>query len=357
MEKIINSFLAEQMKKDKKRFNLIDLQDYLIKYYKGNHRYLEKGGYLELYRQMQKLVDDKYIKEIASSPYNGLNPPLKTRWQIIPKAIAPRWNQSKMLHFSDLLDFSYYNSNPTLQTDLEWEYIENIYRFLQTKDKREWASLEERSIELFYDEKFLTERKGTIKGKHGILTRLNLSYEDLKMKKYGEMFVYWKQGTGKTTNIIILENHSTFFTYKRMAERSGDVLGFTPDLLIYGEGKKIEKSFSFLEEIADLSDVKVLYFGDFDSEGLGIYYRLKKRYSQVDISLQHQAYKLLISQCRRNYPLGEQKKDPSYFAYFYQEMKEYLSEEELRKIIYIWDNDFRIPQELINYDVLLKVKK
>ena len=128
----------------------------------------------------------------------------------------------------------------------------------------------------FYDEKFLKNRKETAKGKYGILNRLKLDYNDLKMKKYGEMFIYWNRGVKDPKNIIILENHSTFFTYKKVAENKGNILGFVPDALIYGEGKKIENSFSFLEEIADINNVEILYFGDIDSEGFGIYYRLKK---------------------------------------------------------------------------------
>jgi hypothetical protein len=357
MDKIIRKFLAEYQAKNKKRFDLTELQNYLIKHYKGNQVYLEKGGYAQLYHQMQTLKDNCYIKEINSSPYNGLNPPLKMKWQIISKPEVLRWSESKMLQFSDRLNFSYYKNNPSYQTELEWEYIENIYSFLKFRDKREWASLEERSLELFYDEKFLTERKGTAKGRYGILNRLKLSYDDLKMKKYGEMFVYWKHGVGEVGNIIILENHSTFFSYKKKAERNETILDFSPDLLIYGEGKKIENSLTFLEEMADLAKVTILYFGDFDSEGLGIYYRLKERYPDVNIRLQHEAYKLLVSLCHRDYPLGEQKKDTRYFNYFLEELQEYLTEFEFKKLHDIWNRDMRIPQELISFETLLKVKE
>src|SRR5699024_340550 len=101
-----------------------------------------------------------------------------------------------------------------------------------------WASVEERSLELFYDEKFLIHRKETTKGKYGILKRLKLSYEDLKMKKYGEMFIYWNKNGGRIKRVIILENHSTFFSYKRLVEDGEDIFGFQVDALIFGEGKK-----------------------------------------------------------------------------------------------------------------------
>lgn len=350
-------FLSELKLKNKKRFSLEELEKHLIVSYKGNTNYLANGGYVELYNQINTLKANNNIKEIKSSNYNGLNPPLKTKWEIISNEEVTKWDKSKILQLSDLLDFSYYVNNPKNQTDLEWEYIQNIYGFLKSRDNREWASIEERSLELFYDEKFLTIRKETLKGKYGILPRLKLSYDDLKMKRYGEMFLYWNRGTKYIKNIIILENHSTFFSYKRMAEKNKSIFGFYPDIIIYGEGKKIENSFSFIEEIADISKIKVRYFGDIDSEGFGIYFRLKDRYPNVDIRLHCEAYRDLISISSRYYPLDGQQKKQIYLDCFVDEMDSYLDKEQINKLLYIWDNDFRIPQELIDYEYLLKVKR
>lgn len=357
MEKRIRKFLSEYEKGNKKRFDLLTLENYVINSYRSNNEYLANGGYIEFYNQIVSLKDKNYIKEIGASSYNGLNPPLKSRWAIITQENKSKWDKSKMLQFSDWLDFSYYETNLFYQRDLEWEYIENIYRFLKSKDEREWASVEERSLELFYDEKFLTDRKDIIKGKYGILKRLKLSYEDLKMKKYGEMFIYWNRGVENIKNIIILENHSTFFTYKRIAKSHGRIFGFIPDALIYGEGKKIENSFSFIDEIADPSKLEVQYFGDIDSEGFGIYNRLKARYPHIDINLQHEAYLHLINQCSRYYPLNSQEKNIEYLNCFLEEMEGYLDDDNFKKLIYIWDNDFRVPQEIINYEYLLKVRE
>lgn len=353
MEKIIKNFLN---KYEKKRFELKTLEEYIIQSLKGVENYNSKGGYIRLYDEMVKLRNKKYIREIKSSLYNGMNPPLKIKWEIIKEEEKERWNKSDILKFSDLLDFSYYSRNKELQTELEWEYIENIYKFLKERKKREWASIEERSLELFYDEKFLKNNKNTIKGKPGILRRLKITNEDLKMKRYGEMFIYWNKGVERIRNIIILENHSTFFAYKRILEKKGKIFSFDADILIYGQGKKIESSFSFLEEIAEISQVKVLYFGDLDSEGLGIYFRLKDRYPAIDIKLQHRAYLNLINISNRNYPLGKQEKNNLYFEKFLEEIGGYLDNNSIYKLKNIWNNNLRIPQELINYEYMLKVK-
>lgn len=355
MKKKIRRFLMELKVKNRKRFDLETLEKDLINAYKGQANYLASGGYLELYEEINYLKKNHKIKEIKSSAYNGLNPSLKTRWEIVIEDEDSTWDKSKILRHSDYLDFTYYKNNPKYQTDLEWEYIENVYDFLKSRNNRQWASVEERSLELFYDEKFLINRKETPKGKYGILKRLKLSYEELKMKRYGEMFIYWNRGIEDIKNIIILENHSTFFTYKRMAEERGNIFGFIPDIIIYGEGKKIENSFSFVEEIANADELEVLYFGDIDPEGFGIYSRLKDRYFNINIKLQKKAYKDLIEISTRDYPQKGQRKDIKYLEGFMEEMENYLNPENMERIKKIWHKDLRIPQELITYEYLLKV--
>ena len=355
MERKIRKYLEDLVKKNRKRFYLVDLENYIRDSFGGSSKYLEKGGYIAFSKAMNKLKDENLVKEIKASAYNGLNPPLRLRWEIVVKEKKQKWDKSKLLKFSDLLDFTYYLNNPNFQTDKEWEYVENIYNFLKDRDKREWASVEERSLELFYDEKYLIARKDSPKGKYGILKRLKLSYDDLKMKNYGEMFIYWNRGTRDIRKVIILENHSTFFSYKKMAEKNKEIFGIAPDILIYGEGNKIENSFAFIEEIGDISNMEVYYFGDIDSEGFGIYTRLKERYPNAYIKLQKQAYVHLISLCNRNYPWKGKVKNQVYLDFFLKEMGDFLASDLRDKLINIWEKDFRIPQELINYEYLLKV--
>lgn len=356
MDKKINQFISNYKKNNKKRFAIDDLEKYIIDSYKGRTIYLENGGYLELYNKINYLKDENKIKEIKSSIYNGLNPPLKNKWEIIFTENHSTWNKSKILQLSDSLDFTYYINNPLYQTDLEWEYIENIYKFLKSRSNREWASVEERSLELFYDEKWMKNRGNTPKGKYGILKRLKLSYEDLKMKDYGEMFIYWNRGIKDIKKVIILENHSTFFAYKRMAEDRGEIFNFKPDAIIFGEGKKIENSFSFIEEIANKNALEILYFGDIDPEGFGIYFRLKNRYPDFNIRLDHDSYAHLITLSDRNYIQQGQQKNHIYIDYFVEEMRHSINDEDIIKLKYVWNHDFRIPQELITYEYLLKVK-
>lgn len=345
MKSQINNYIKSLQLQNKKSFYIDKLESHIISKYGGYSAYQNKGGYMELHNAIKTLEVKGSISEYKTASYNGQNPPLKTRWRIVEKEIKDRWPIAKILKFSDLLDLSFYSNNPHQQSNKEWEHIENIYEFLKNKENRPWASCEERCLELFHDEKFLESKKD-----NQVLKRLGLTNEDLKMKKYGHMFVYWNRGTAKIKNIIILENHSTFFSYKRAAIEGLDIFTFTPDALIYGNGKMIIKSFSFLKEIADTNKVKVLYFGDIDPEGFMIYRLLKEKYADIDISLQLKAYTTLIELCKFNYPCEGQSKDKKNINYVLEELYKNNLHKEAKKIKEICEKAYRIPQELITYE-------
>lgn len=347
MDKIIRAYIKNIENKEKKKsFFVDDLEDYIVKKSGGYSSYQNRGGYFLLHKSIKLLESLNEIRELKTVGYNGKNPPLKARYSIIPKEPAELWPKGETLRLSDLLDMSYYIKNPTLQTAKIHQYIDNIYNFLKTKDSRPWLSCEERCLELFKDEKFLDNKDAQI------LKRLNVSYDDLKMKKYGHMFVYWNRGTPNIENIIILENHSTFFSYKRAAMEGRSIFGFKPDALIYGEGKKIIKSFLFLEEIADIEKAKVLYFGDIDPEGFMIYRLLKEKYKNVDISLQLGAYKALLQFADRKHFFEGQTENEGNVNYVLDELYSNNYEAQGYKIKDLFVNKYRIPQEYINYEYL-----
>lgn len=350
MDRFIKEYINRLERKEKRKSFLIDdLEKHIISRCGGYSSYQGKGGYAVLYNSIKLLEKQHRIKELKTVGYNGQNPPLKIRWAIIQKDILTKWSKEDMLRVSDLLDLSQYNKNPNLQTDKEWQYINNIYEFLKNKESRFWASCEERCLELFNDEKFMDSNKKD----NEVLKRLNISYDDLKMKKYGHMFVYWNRGTPNIEKIIILENHSTFFSYKRAAMEGKHIFGIIPDALIYGEGKKIIKSFSFLEEIADIKRVEALYFGDIDPEGFMIYRLLKEKYKEIDISLQLEAYITLLSLNKFNYPCEGQSENEENLNYVLEELYKSNRNLEADKIMDICRSKYRIPQELITYEYLM----
>lgn len=353
MYKLISNFLDVYKQKNRKSFYLDNLEKYLIGKCGGYSNYHKKGGYHSLYEGIERLFRGGYIRPMKTVRYNGKYPPLKIRWSIVEDDITPRWKSEDILRLSDLLDFSTYIKHPELQTDREWQFIFRIHEFLRNRDQREWASCEERCLELFDNEKFLDPKE---EQDNGVIKRLKLSYEDLKMKKYGQMFVYWNRGVRQIKNAIILENHSTFFSYKRAAMEGYEIFGIVPDAIIYGQGKDIISSFSFIHEIADSEKIKVFYFGDIDPEGYMIYKSLKEGYNYIDISLQLDAYKELLD-FGKSYPIKKaQNKNPENLDYFIREFTGNNYHEVAENLRKLWDANRRIPQELITYEYLKNFK-
>lgn len=356
MYNIVKKTINDYQKQGRKTFNIKDIEDIIIKNIGGYTEYHIRGGYENFYNAIIKIKKEGLIDEMKTVGFNNTKPSLKLKWNIIYKDTLNKWSNKQILKLSDLLDMSKYIKNPRLQTDKELEYIEVIYNFIKHRDSREWATLEERSLELFKDEKYL--KAGNKGNNHeiekGILKRLNLSLEDLKIKKYGEMFVYWNRGVKEVKNVAIVENYSTFYSYKRTVEENRRIFGFFPDIIIFGGGKKIIKSLSFIEEIASNDDVKIKYFGDIDPEGLMIYDSIKNKYMNLDINLDIAAYRELINYYEYKQPCYNQRKNKKALSNVLEEIRNTGEDELADKILKLWELDFRLPQEYITYEYIKK---
>ncbi|MGH4140072.1 Wadjet anti-phage system protein JetD domain-containing protein [Clostridium sp.] len=355
MEKFIKLFLQTNCKISKK-FELIVLENFIIKKSGGQSNYYENGGYEAFYNGMQKLKQQGIIREISNAASNKDRHPMKLRWSLNNAIVAHSWDDEAIIRLSDILNLNTYIRHPQYQTDVEWQYILNIYSFLKESANREWSSLEERCLELFYDEKFLTVNKGGKKD-NKVMKRLGLSAEHIKAKQYGEQFIYWNKGVSNIKTIIILENHSTFFAFKKAVQSGIKIFGIEPDALIFGYGKKIIKGFSFIDEIAIPDEIVVYYFGDMDPEGYYIYGALRERYPAINIKLLVEAYIELMKTCKINYPHEEgQVKRKLYLKYIIDEIKQQSYESYVENVMKLWELNYRIPQELITYEYLLKLK-
>lgn len=351
MYDLVKNYIIDYILKKKKRsFQLDDLEGYLVEKYGGQTNYYSKGGYNTLCSVLLRFKEEGFIKEVNASKYNGLYPTLKTKWTIIKEVETNKWSSKDILKFSDLLNLKYYINRPEYQTNITLKHIISIHNFLRARDNRSLVSCEERCLELFGYEKFLDEEESII------LIRLGLTYEDLKMKKYGHMFTYWNSGVADIKTVIILENHSTFFSFKRILKEGGRIFDICPDALIFGEGKKIIKSLSFLEEIAIIDGIRILYFGDIDPEGFMIYRLLKNKYEGMDIKLLFSAYKEMLKIEVPSFKCVGQNKNEENLEFVLKEFKEQKLNYEVDRLVDLWERDKRIPQETISYEYLKRLE-
>ena len=335
----------------RKKFHYQNIEEYLIqKKYKSNLRYQEENGYETLVQIMRNLTDEGTIQPQKNSPSNGRFPSIPSQWWLLPLEQDSLWTELQMLKVSDRLNLDRYREHPEWQTEEEWDKIEIFYYFLKQRQHPLSVSKQERSFELFGLEKYLDSSEGKT-----LLQRLHLSLDDLRVKDYGEPFVFWPSRRiqpNRARKILITENLSFFHTCKNRMIQGQSILGYEPDMLIYGEGKKIEKSLSFLEEIVSCTDsLQIHYSGDMDPEGWGIYVRLKHRYPQYSICLSLPIYQAMSERNRLNDMDTKQQESTRTLYEVVQEIKG--QDQELADFIEsLWNQKRRIPQEILTIESL-----
>lgn len=341
----------------RKKIAVDELERAIMNVYGSADHYLQAGGYQTFYQGVKQLEQEGLIASIRSAPLNGRTPPLAASYWLMPQGSAARWSEVEMLRVADRLNMEKYRQQPSLQTDEEWGRIERVYRFLLRAYEREWVTREERSLELFGHEKWLAGSEG-----NAFLSRIGITLEDLKARVYGEPFVFWPRPgveVAKARDVLIVENLSFFHTVKRVLESGREIAGIKPDLLVYGEGKKIESSFPFLFDLISGTDprsVKVNYVGDIDAEGWGIYVRLVRRYPEMNVRLAFPLYSVMCAVSYRFVALPsyqDQSENEEVLQDIIRSFTENGLDSEARLIAELWRQRRRIPQEVLTFETFL----
>lgn len=345
IETRVRGFIADiQHPKQKKKININDLELQLRKLMDD---YFEMDGYSLFYRAIETLQEEGQLIPIQNNQYNGKTPGLALYYWVNIKVQENKWDRLAMMKLSDQFDFSYYERHPEWQMIDEWDRIQNVYTFLQSSQVREVVSFEERSLELFGHEKFLLDSDSFPDGK-GFLARIGISEEQLKMVNYGEPFVFWmKQGIEikDIQRVLIVENLSFFHTSIKLLE--DNELDYEPELIIYGEGTKIERSFSFFFRMFPPKSYLFYYAGDLDAAGYGILIRLIEKYPDCCIQPALKIYRKML-ECleQRNDQKTGQTQNIKYRDLFCQ----WFTEDEQVLLMQLWQDNKRIAQEVLTIE-------
>lgn len=213
-------------------------------------------------------------------------------------------------------------------------------------EKIETITVNERSYQIYKNEKCLKENEE-------ILKKLGLTYKDLYAYDTYEPFFYYinteyKIRKLKNKTILIIENKDTFWTIVKAIQKLKIENIY---MIIYGEGKKILKSFSFIEEFKIDSKDNIYYFGDIDFEGINIYVSLKEKYNKYNISAYTKGYETILDiektpeKVRKNQNINQDKIE-KFINEFDKKYKD--------KLIEIFNNKKYAPQEVFNYEVAIK---
>jgi hypothetical protein len=291
------------------------------------------------------------LTEVSSSKTNGMNPPLYNKYKVLPlkednKNFLEEINYALYFSFSK----SYYLNNIDIYK-VDKPYITALTNyFRENKLKLNTPmSINERSYDIWGEEKFLKDGSGK-----RILKNLGIIIEDLNVYYTPEPFVYFSANKSSAQRVLILENKDTWYTLRKlMLEGINIFIGEHIDTIIYGAGKGIEKSLEDFEFTAPeyfRKPIEILYWGDIDYEGIGIYERVKHRHGAVlNINLFKEAYKLMLELSKnRTLALSKDNQNKNIKDAFFNE----LSAENTEEIKQILSKGLYIPQEIVNYEIL-----
>lgn len=305
--------------------------------------------YREQYAYITSLLDEKKIKPVLAAGKNGKKPALYLAY----------WEEEKQKDYTVLLSELLYNLEPKLDISYYQQnlavYAEEREDVLQLNDFfRKQAALlatqvsyNERSFQIWAREKFLLKGAGK-----KILKHCGLELSDLNCYSTAEPFAYFSLTREVPQKLLIIENKDTFFSLRKFLLAGNELLfGEKISTLIYGAGKRVISSFQEFAVSAEpymLAQAnELLYFGDLDYEGIGIYENLAEAFrEQGEIKPFRVAYLTMLAKSKayKNLPLTKEEQNRqlkgSFFTYFTAQ-----EEEAMQKIL---QQDLYIPQEILS---------
>lgn len=349
MKKIIYQYLINQ---NKKRIETKNIESYVLKTI-GSDNYWKQGGYTSFVQTIELLVAKNILRPVKAWKLNGMNPPLYNGYQIISlrDELNPIIKQNLLTQYHPAMNTAYYLNH---QADYEQDkiYLSALNCFL--KENAQFTTLpaitvNERSFQIFHDEKWLASKHG-----HNVLQRVGLTFKDLCCYPTYEPFFYYQRKIANTSeiNVLIIENKDTFFSLKSLFQNgvySWNNIPFT--LLIYGEGRKIQKSFSFFWELNEYQQYKprFYYFGDLDPEGISIWHQLQKQ-EAVEFKPFVFFYNALFEKYAHIAP--KVRKEQRFLQQAVESFLTYFSTSQSKLMLNILKEGRYLPQEGLNYQLL-----
>lgn len=304
--------------------------------------------YGEQYAYIIKLVDEGKIKPVRTAGKNGKKPALYLEYWLLEEAKDYSELKQELLYkLAPQIDITYYMDNLAPYAK-ERQDVLQLSSFLQNSETlltRE-ASYNERSFQIWGREKFLLKGEGK-----KILKHCGLSLEYLHCYSTCEPFAYFALTRQTPQKILIIENKDTFFSMRRHLLAGNELLfGEEISTLIYGAGKRVISCFQEFAVSAEpyMLDAgnELLYFGDLDYEGLGIYETLAESFAeQGSIKPFIPAYLAMLKKSKGYHKLPTTKEEQnrnlqgSFFNYFSAEVQK-----EMQNIL---RQDLYIPQEIL----------
>lgn len=333
---------------------------------------LQIQDYSHFHKEVEKLIEDGILVPVKSSKQNGRRPPLYNKYRIIkPEEDYSRYLEA-IRRLNPVLSITSYLQKPDLYKKHQ-QILEGISRYLWVSQDllNQPMSRKERSFSIWGQEKLLDKRMSLVKE---VLRFNGLAEDFLNYYDTPEPFFEYFHDRREVKTILIIENKDTWFTLRKLMQETGEniLAGTAIHVLLYGEGNKITKPRALEEYRAMMlggvkEEVRFLYFGDLDWEGIRLFYRTREANGSLDIKPFSALYYLMIDLAKKSSEKNELPQSPDTRGVT-GPLTEFLSdlEEGYGEPPWIFSGTFLsdllaagryIPQEIINYQVVVDLLK
>lgn len=304
--------------------------------------------YSEQYAYIKELIDAGAIKPVKSAGKNGKRPALYLAYWLEDEQQDYSELEQELIYDTDTrISYDYYLHNLSVYEE-ERAAVRQLNTFLQKHGDllNVAVSFNERSLQIWGYEKFLTLGKGKT-----ILKHCGLDLAFLNCYSTTEPFAYFSLTRNTPQRILIIENKDTFFSMRRhLLSGKHKILGIEFGTLIYGAGKRVVSSFQQFDLSAEpyMLDCnnEFFYFGDLDYEGIGIYENLYNCFKeQAAIHPFLNAYERMLTKANslEKLPITKDGQNRQLQGFFF----DFFSAETQKKMRDVLEKDLYIPQEIL----------
>lgn len=305
--------------------------------------------YKDLYAKIIALIEDNKLKPVKASGINGKSPALyREYWIVEEKQDMSQYQDELNYEIVPAIATDYYRAHLAQYIqDRPWVLLLNDY--IRNHHFMTHMSENERSFDIWHREKFLKQEQGK-----KILKRCGLDTDALNFYTTTEPIAYYTATRQTPQKLLVIENKDTFYSMRRcLMGGACTICGEEVGTLIYGAGKGILAAFSDFdisgEPYMTAPKNTILYFGDLDYEGIGIYESFAAAYEKrYRIFLFTAAYERMLEKAARigtdSLPVtkeGQNRKiGNTFLGQFSQPQQAHINE--------ILQHDRYVPQEILN---------
>lgn len=319
-----------------------ELRQFLSQYKNSNVMLLEleqiasQMEYESFAELILKLEQQRLLQRVKASGENRKQPSLAYRYKINKAALrqdvqAMIIQMKKRYHSAIYLE--YYLTKTVEQWKQDEQYLQQLQQYIEKNGfPTERALVQERSFEIFHDEKFITEQGGK-----QLLERVKV-WDELKIWPIADPVSLAINPDSLSRDVhyyLIVENKATYYGLLPFLQHSQ----FTA--LLYGQGKAIISTIEVFPQQLPLKNTNAVYFyfGDLDATGIEIWYALSKKIHVIPALAFYQACLKQAAVKGKEYQRKNAEAMEAFLSYF--------SEENVLIIKKLFEQGSYYPQEVL----------